>query len=200
LTEYVWDPLSPAEVAAAFSPLGIDWWITGGVAIDLFVGHTTREHDDLDIAMLRRDLTALRGLLSNWDVCIAHDGALTVWRGGELTQEQHQFWVRRPGSEPWAFEILLEHTDAEEWFYRRDARVRRPIADIGLRTTVGEMPFLAPEVCLLYKSPRGLSIPRNDADFQAANPLLDDRQRSWLASAIETLDPSHPWITRLTQP
>jgi hypothetical protein len=31
------------------------WWIGGGWAIDLFVGSSPREHDDVDVVVLRRD-------------------------------------------------------------------------------------------------------------------------------------------------
>ena len=196
MTDYVWDPVLPREVAAVFSPLGIDWWIAGGVAIDLFAGRTTREHGDIDVAILRRDVAYLRPLVDSWEIRIAHDGALTPWRGEQLTPQQHQFWVRRPGVEPWSFEILLEATDGANWIYRRDDRIRRSVDTIGRRTRDG-LPYLAPEICLLYKSPLPLTIDRNNADFETASPLLDEAARAWLRTALTTLSPEHPWLERL---
>jgi len=38
---------------------GIKVWVDGGFCIDALVGHATREHSDLDIAVERRDADAL---------------------------------------------------------------------------------------------------------------------------------------------
>jgi len=44
-----WDPLPVDELAGIFHQIPIPWWIAGGVALDLFVGRTTRPHDDIDV-------------------------------------------------------------------------------------------------------------------------------------------------------
>jgi hypothetical protein len=199
VTDYIWHPLTPSEAQAVFAPLAIDWWIAGGVAIDLFVGRTTRAHGDVDVAVLRRDVLRLAPLLAEWDVCIAHSGGLTPWDGTELAPEHHQFWARRPWADAWSYEILLEHTESNDWLYRRDTRVRMPLARIGRRTSDG-LPYLAPEVCLLYKSPPvtvGDVAERNAADFDVASPLLDERARTWLRDALPVASPGHPWVARL---
>lgn len=200
MTDYLWEPLTPHEVQATFAPLGVDWWIAGGIAIDLFVGRKTHDHGDIDVATLRRDVLRLAPLLRAWDVCIAHDGALMPWDGAELTPEQHQFWVRRRGAEAWAFEILLEYTDGDELVYRRDARARAALTMVGMRTQDG-IPYLAPEICLLYKSATGAGgtmVARNEADFGVTLPLLDDRARAWLRDTLAVLDAEHRWLQRLS--
>ena len=63
-----WQPRTPREVATFFAALDVPWWIAGGWAIDLFVGRQTREHEDIDILILRRDQHAVRALLESWDV------------------------------------------------------------------------------------------------------------------------------------
>lgn len=199
MADFLWEPLTPSEVRAAFAPLGIQWWIAGGVGIDLFIGRKTREHGDIDVAVLRRDELGLRPLLDAWDVCIAHDGSLTPWDGGELAEEQHQFWVRRRGAKAWAFEILLEQTEGDELLYRRDPRVRAPLATIG-RCTRDGIPYLAPEICLLYKShatDAARYTARNNTDFEVALPVLDEAARAWLRAALVVINPAHAWISRL---
>ena len=195
MTAYVWSPLSPTQVAAVFDRLEIAWWIAGGVAIDMFVGRATREHGDLDVAMLRRDVAGLVSLLDEWDIQIAHDGVLTPWDGAPLGEEMHQFWVRPRGADAWVFEILLERSEGDDWLYRRDARLRKPIAEIGRRSAEG-IPYLATEICLLYKSPR-LNVARNQADFDSAAPMLDSGARSWLRESVKTLDAQHAWLPLL---
>lgn len=59
----VWQPWQPHEVAELFSALTVPWWIAGGWAIDLYIGTQTREHDDIDVQILRRDQQAVRAIL-----------------------------------------------------------------------------------------------------------------------------------------
>jgi Aminoglycoside-2''-adenylyltransferase len=49
-------------VGSLLSGLAVPWWIAGGWAIDLAVGHVTRDHADVNVMMLERDEHALRGL------------------------------------------------------------------------------------------------------------------------------------------
>jgi hypothetical protein len=46
-----WQAFEPGEMTGMLADFGLPWWIAGGCAIDLFVGRTTREHDDLDVAL-----------------------------------------------------------------------------------------------------------------------------------------------------
>jgi hypothetical protein len=198
--EYAWDPLTPDEARALLGPLGIRYWIAGGWAIDLFLGRRTRTHGDIDVAMLRGDVPALLPLLGDWEICIAHGGTLTPWDGGALAPEHHQYWARRRGSSAWRFEVLLECHDGDRWIYRRDDRITLPLHRFG-RTTGDGVPYISPEVALLYKSRRpGHDIDRNAADFTAAAPALDDEARTWLRDALSMLSPEHPWLGRLGAP
>jgi lincosamide nucleotidyltransferase A/C/D/E len=44
---------------------GIEVWVDGGFCVDALVGRATREHNDLDIAVERRDADALCAVLGN---------------------------------------------------------------------------------------------------------------------------------------
>jgi hypothetical protein len=69
--ETPWGPWEAApldEVVALMRRLAAPWWVAGGYAIELAVGHRYREHADVDIALLRRDQLAVRRLLDGWDV------------------------------------------------------------------------------------------------------------------------------------
>jgi hypothetical protein len=99
-----------------------------------------------------------------------------------------------PGAIAWSFEILLERTDGDEWQYRRDRRITRGVDAIGTTTSDG-VPYLRPEICLLYKAPRSDADGdrRNAADYRAAAPLLDLAARAWLRGALDIAYPDHPW-------
>jgi hypothetical protein len=42
-----WDPMAPEDAAIVFCTWTLPWWIAGGWAIDLLLGHQTRAHGDL---------------------------------------------------------------------------------------------------------------------------------------------------------
>ncbi|HKY50732.1 MAG TPA: amino acid transporter [Candidatus Limnocylindria bacterium] len=194
--EQRWEPLANEDVVRLFAGIGKPWWIAGGRGLDLFLRHDTRSHADLDVSILRRDQDDFRGRLGSWDVQIAHEGTLVPWKRGDQisTPARHVVWARERPEGPWKLELLLEESDGPRWTYRRDSRIGLNIADLG-RMDEREIPFLRPEVTLLYKSssPR----PVDETDFLYVLPRLDVAQKGWLFAAIYTLDPTHRWLERL---
>jgi hypothetical protein len=194
--EQRWEPLSLEAVKQLFASVTAPWWIAGGHAIDMFIGHETRTHNDIEVAVLRRDQLVFRDALASWDVQIAHAGALIPWKRGEPVSDpaHHEAWARETPSGPWRLEILFEESDGTRWAYRRDDRIGLHVADLGRRDAYG-IQFIRPEVALLYKSksPR----PVDETDFLYALPRLDVAQKGWLSGALWTIDPGHRWLERL---
>jgi hypothetical protein len=197
----VWQPLQPQEAAALFAPLRAPWWIAGGWALDLFLGVQTREHGDLDVQILRRDQRAVREALSGWDM----QGALPAprpegwpfreWRRGEeLDPAIHDVWCRRDPTAPWSLQLMVAESDGDDWLFRRDPRIRRRLDSIG-RWSDDAIPYLAPEIQLLYKAkaPRA----KDEEDFAMVAPRLDRDARRWLCEALATAYPAHPWRAAL---
>ncbi|SNT11019.1 hypothetical protein SAMN05216276_10254 [Streptosporangium subroseum] len=193
-----WEAAPLGEVVALMRGLAVPWWVSGGYAIELAVGHSYREHGDVDLALLRRDQLAVRRLLDGWDVHAAVvAGTLLPWTLDEVLPEQaHDIWVREHPDGPWRFQLMLDEADGEEWIYRRDPRIRRPLA--GLTIEDDGFHRLAPEVQLLYKATD--TRPKDEADFEAVLPLLSDEQRRWLDEALEIEHTAHPWRERLNHP
>lgn len=50
--------------AAIMSAFPRPWFVSGGWALDLFVGHVTREHEDLEIGIARADQSLLHDFLA----------------------------------------------------------------------------------------------------------------------------------------
>ncbi|WP_261555103.1 nucleotidyltransferase domain-containing protein [Frankia tisae] len=192
-----WAPAEPGEVAALFADLAGPWWVAGGYAIACAVGRCFRAHDDIDVAVLRRDQLAVQWVLAGWEWWAADPpGVLRRWRPGELLPfGVHDIWCRPGPARPWRIQVMLEEARGGQWECRRDPRVRRPIATLGNVTSDG-IPHLAPEVQLLYKaaSPR----PKDELDLVAALPVLTATQRRWLADALTLAHPGHPWCDRLS--
>ncbi len=200
-TETPWGPWEPAplsDVVALFSrvPVRIPWWIAGGHAIELAVGHAFREHADIDVLLLRRDQLAAQDTLSSWEWRAADPpGTLRPWRRGEiLPMDVHDVWCRPGPSEPWRIQIMLDEAEGGACVSRRNSRVRRALAQVGALSGEG-VPYLVPEVQLFYKA--GRPRPKDELDFAAALPVLDDAQRRWLAESIAEAYGRHPWSDRL---
>lgn len=190
-----WRPLAAETLASVFEPLGVRWWVAGGVAIDMHLGRRTRVHGDVDVALLRSDYPRLTALFGAFDLYIAYEGTLTPWHGEPVRDEHHQFWACRAGDDAWAFEVLLEQTNGDDWVYRRDPRIRRRIAELGTRNA-GGVPYLRPDMALLYKSNRP-ELERSARDFDATLPALSRPERAWLRDALAAIDPAHSWLARL---
>jgi hypothetical protein len=67
------------------------------------------------------------------------------------------------------------------------------------RVNADALPYICPEVALLFKS-RAPDLERNAVDFATAAPELDDAARWWLREALELTSPEHPWVERLAKP
>ena len=194
--EQRWEPLSLEEVKGLFGAVAAPWWIAGGRALDMFLGHETRKHNDIEVAVMRRDQLAFRDALAKWDVQIAHAGELIPWKRGQtITKpEHHEIWARETPDGPWRLELLLEESEGKRWMYRDNSSVGLNVADLGRRDAYG-IEFIRPEVALLYKSasPR----PVDETDFLYVLPRLDVAQRGWLCGALYTTDPTHRWLERM---
>ena len=59
------------------------------------------------------------------------------------------------------------------------------------------LPFLAPEIQLLYKSKQMRA--RDQVDFNRTAPRLTAAARAWLLESLEYVDPEHRWISTLKQ-
>jgi hypothetical protein len=197
LDPHNWSPLSIAEVAAVFRPIPVKWWIAGGVALDLFLGETTRRHQDIGVLILRRDQLIVQEHLSEWDLFRTRAPKpphLAPWPRGEFLEPPvNDVWMRRPGSEAWAFQIMLMETEGEDWVYRRLRSIRGKIAELGAETDDG-IPYLAPEIQLLYKGRHEIRR-RDTLDLERVLPRLTMEKARWLLECLRLqYAAGHAWI------
>src|ERR1700728_4629535 len=152
MTNAVWRSATPIEVLEWLSPLSEPWWIAGGWALDLFEGQVTRPHRDIDVGIFRRDAQSTCATLSEWEFFEARTGALTRLEVGTAPRAAvNSLWCRRRGEAEWAFELMLDEGGNDQWTFRRDHKIRRPL-EIAIQRTADGIPYLAPEIQLLYKS------------------------------------------------
>jgi hypothetical protein len=192
-----WRIRTPAAAAELFAGYRGRWWIAGGWAIEAFSG-VERRHSDLDPSIPRHELPLLRRhLAGRLDLWAADQETLRVLLPDDAEEDQladscENVWARASGADPWEYDIILMHTVGDRWVFKRDERITRPVDEIVW--TRDGISYLRPEIQLLHKA-RGLR-PNDQADFDAAWPLLDAEARGWLRNALELTQPGHPWLTR----
>jgi hypothetical protein len=170
------------------------WGIAGGWAVDLFIGRESRPHADVDIAVLRADQSQLRSQVAGRFEKVV-ERQLAEWSPTEVLElPVHEVHVRWPDG--YQLEFLLNEQDRQsgEWVFRRDARIRRPLAAAFMQ---GRVPYLAPEIVLLYKAKAPST--KDDADFRGMLSHLQSDQRSWLRHALDVTAPGHRWASILSQ-
>jgi hypothetical protein len=89
---------------------------------------------------------------------------------------------------------MLDQCDQDRWVFRRDPRIQRPLATV-IKRSPEHVPYLAPEIQLLYKA--RIVRPQDQADFDRVAPQLDANARAWLNSALCRVEPDHKWISKL---
>ena len=169
------------------------WYIAGGWAIDLFIGHQTREHKDVEIAIFRQDQLLLQRHLHSWELVKIAAGRKMAWPTGDrLELPLHEIHARSAAGDE--LEILLNEHKNQKWQFRRHLSITRPLGLIGMKTDQG-IPFLCPEIVLLYKSknPRD----KDENDFENAIDLILGERRAWLKRSIDQYLPGHDWLVFL---
>lgn len=191
-----WEAIRPTDVADLLDGFPGPWWIAGGWALDLFVGRQTRDHDDIDVAILRRDQLRLHDHLRDWDLRFATPGhVLEPWDGRPLAASVHVLWARRSHAvtAPWTCEFVLNEERDGCWAFRRNLAVKRALEGICLHA--GTLPYLRPEIVLLYKAKEPTE--KDELDFATVEPRLSPSERRWLHVALESTHPGHRWLERL---
>jgi hypothetical protein len=175
---------------------GRPWWIVGGWAIEAATGYR-REHEDTDVSILACDVPAfVEFMKGRWHVWNNVGGVLHPLGGRWATVDEpgSQLWLRANATSPWAVDIPLTPDDHGKWTNKilpdhvDEVDNVTWVADDGIR-------YLLPEIVLVYKA--RLRRQKDDADFEATLPLLSDRRRAWIRTALQSTFPGHHWLTRI---
>ena len=185
----------PRKVLKLLSDFDEPWFIAGGWAIDLFLKRVTRIHEDIEIAILRQDQLALQGYLNGWDfekVVPGQKMRREKWNQQEwLDLPVHEIHAHNADRDPSELEILLNESSGNEWRFRRNLKITKPLSMIAMRSKDG-IPYLNPEVVLLYKAKDPSA--RDEADFEKTVQTLDRERKRWLKHAVALCHPGHRWL------
>ena len=198
------------------------WCFAGGWAIDLFLGKESRGHKDLDIVVFKNEIHEVISYMKTkgWRIeTPTRQGFLPVTEENVSELEIDNMWcmneaypldylkVDEQGScnfyqyerdvqEVFDFlEVLLNSTEGGYFIYQQNPSIRLEMSRAIFENN--GLPYLAPEIVLLYKS-KYLS-EDNQADFDLVSAKLDSEQIKWLKEALTTeYGSDHPWVQALS--
>lgn len=107
-----WASLNPHEVSELFRGTAATWWLSGGVALDLFLGFASRAHRDIDVSVPRSDWPLVgERMRERLELFIAAGGRLYPLPDGEVHADVHALWGRELSGGPWGVQINFEEVD-----------------------------------------------------------------------------------------
>ncbi|MEU8166097.1 hypothetical protein AB0B97_06215 [Micromonospora sp. NPDC049004] len=187
---HVWAALSITDVCSLLGRCPARWWLSGGWAIDHWLGAVSRQHGDIDVSTLRPGLPALLGSMpAQLRPIAAMSGRLLPLTEHLDDPELRNIWIHDENRDRFVLQVNVEDGDESVRRYRRDPRIS--LGWSSAVATVRGVPTGTLATQLLWKArdPR----PQDEHDLSIADRLLLPEQRRWLRMAIRTAHPHSPW-------
>lgn len=195
--ELPWDALTPEAVASLFAASPVRWWLSGGAALDRWLGEPIRERRNIDASVVLADLPALvESLPEGYDAWAVRDERLVPFAEVTAEDEVQPVLVHDTERDVWVLRINVEDGAPRAWVYKRDPRLNlawdRAVLDLD------GIPTGAPEVQLVWKALRPR--PEDDVDKDAVVPKLSDEARAWYERCILSIHPHSSWSIHVRSP
>ena len=197
----------------------INYAICGGHAIDLFVGRKTRPHKDLDVAAYWEDRDKLIQYMldDGWDV-YEPCGKPHLHKINNVNNQmriQDNIWCTKLSNKTYKFteqekdmyavkydeceqtkldyiEFLFKTIKDGDFLYKRNHDIKLRLEKAIL--TANDIPILAPEMVLLYKS-TAANETEYQMDFDNTLSELSKEQKAWLKNSLSIMFPDgHKWL------
>jgi uncharacterized protein CbrC (UPF0167 family) len=185
---------TPSEVALQLAGIAVPWCVSAGSALDLFRGRQTRDHGDIEVAIPAATFPTVRDRFPGYVFDGAGSGRIWEEAAPDVLAAVHQTWLRDPATGNYLLDVFREPHDGDAWICRRDETIRLPYRDI-IRHTHDGIPYLAPELVLLFKAKHARR--KDQADFDATVPYMTPAQRETLTELLARAHPGHPWLADL---
>lgn len=189
-----WRPWTPAEIATRLSSVTAPWCVAAGWALELFSDAAARAHHDLEIAVPAARFEEIHAALAGFAWDVVGDGQ--VWPYPERRASHFQTWLRDPATGAYHLDVFREPHVGDRWVCRRDPSITLAYSEVILHSAAG-IPYLAPEVVLLFKAKHLRS--KDHTDFARVLPAMDGERRSRLRTWLTRIHPGHRWIADLSQ-
>lgn len=193
-----WEPLTPHAVAELLRVGSARWWLSGGVALEHWLGRTIRERPNTDVSTTQGGLPQLvRALPAGFTAWApAGEDAVIPWADAPDDADVQPVRIQDERSGAWVLQVNVEDGTEHAWLYRRDPRLQLPWDRAVLE--VDGIPTGAPEVQLVWKALRPR--PEDDLDKDVVLPQLSDEARSWFERAILSVHPHSNWSIHVRSP
>ncbi|MEJ1922841.1 nucleotidyltransferase domain-containing protein [Microbacterium sp. KHB019] len=194
-----WEPLSTEVVAELLAKADVRWWLSGGAALDRWLGRSIRERTNIDVSVLAADLAALVASLpagySAWAPS-GEDDEIVVFEDAPQDADLQPVLIRDDAKDAWVLQVNAEDGAPRAWVYKRDPRLTLPWDRAVL--DVDGIPTGAPEVQLVWKALRPRS--EDTADKDAVLPHLDEAAVSFYETALLRIHPHSTWAIHVRSP
>lgn len=195
LADNAWDSWRPEELAQRLHGSAITWCVTGGWALDLFLGQQTRDHADLEFATLSSDIPKARKALAELEFFAARNGELSfLERDTDVPDDIWQLWGADFKSQVWRVDMMIERGTTDRWVYKRNSAISQP-RDQAIYLNDQGIPFLAPANVLLFKAEHIRK--KDQQDFDRVLPHLRPHEKVLLHRWIVSEYVEHPWLEQL---
>ncbi|MET7710346.1 hypothetical protein [Micromonospora sp. NPDC005413] len=188
---------TPHEVGQRLAGISAPWYVAAGWALDLFRGEQTRDHHDIEIGVPAGRFPEIRERFAEFTFDAVGDARIWEAATAQVLNATRQTWLRDPATGRYLLDVFREPHDGDMWICRRDETIRLPYAEI-IRHTVDRIPYLIPELVLLFKAKHVR--PKDQADFDGVLPLLTRTQRETLSRLLTRIHPGHTWLAALSTP
>lgn len=187
---------TPRQAAQRLDGVTAPWYVAAGWALDLFRGRQTRRHGDLEVAVPASGFGEIRERFPASEYVFDAVGDRCLWPDAapEALAVTHQTWLREAVGGDYLVDVFREPHEGQTWICRHDPAIRLPYTEV-IRHTADGIPYLAPELVLLFKAKHAR--PKDQSDFEAAVPELSRPQRARLAELIGHTYPDHRWLEEL---
>ena len=185
---------TPGQVAQHLAGITTPWCVAAGWALDLFRGIQTREHGDIEIAMPAASFPEIRDRFPGYAFDAVSSGRIWENAAPHVLAATHQTWLRDRATGNYLLDVFREPHDGETWICRHDETIRLAYGQI-IHHTLDGIPYLAPELVLLFKAKHAR--PKDQADFDETIPHMTPAQRQALAGLLTRAHPGHHWQANL---
>ncbi|MET0829451.1 MAG: hypothetical protein ABWY26_08035 [Microbacterium sp.] len=192
-----WEPFTPRAAADLLDATDARWWLSGGVALDHWLGRQIRERLNIDVSTTPGQLDQLVGRLpAPFSVWVPADDAVLPWAAAPQDADLQPVRIHDDDAGAWVLQVNIEDGTDHAWLYRRDPRLQLPWDRAVL--DIDGIPTGAPEVQLVWKALRPR--PQDDLDKEAVLPELSADARAWWERAILSIHPHSSWSIHVRSP
>jgi len=195
-----WEPLDAQGAAEVLSAASVRWWLSGGAALDRWLGRAIRPRPNADVSVTATDLPALVASLpprfSAWAPIDESGEEVVPFADAPAAADLQPVLVRDDEADAWVLQVNVEDGAPRAWVYKRDPRLTLPWDRAVL--DIDGIPTGAPEVQLVWKALRPRA--EDTVDRDAVLPELSAEAVAFYETALLRIHPHSTWAIHVRSP